>query len=273
MSQFEAQEEAAVAAALSAGRLIQRFAGRLDDTSVREKGTHDLVTEIDEEAQHIIVTRLRDRFPDYAILAEEGEFSKQELVAGGFRWIVDPIDGTTNFLHGVPPYAVSIALQHQDKLVLGVVLDVSRDELFTAVRGGGLYVNGRRATVSRTRELSEALITTGFPFRAFDRIDGYLAAMRRLMKDARGIRRPGSASVDLAYVAAGRFDAFFETHLGVWDVAAGIVLVEEAGGRVTDFGLNDMPLHGREILASNGALHNQMHERISPLRRSDSTGT
>lgn len=266
MSEFEKQLDAAVAAALSAGRLIQRHAGRLADEAVREKGTHDLVTEIDERAQRTIISRLEESFPDYAVLAEEGEFSEQDLEADGFRWIIDPIDGTTNFLHGVPPYAVSIALQHRSELVVGVVLDVSRDELFAAARGGGLRVNGRRAEVSRTTDIAHALVTTGFPYRAFDRIDGYLATMRRLMKDARGLRRPGSASIDLAYVAAGRFDAFFETHLGAWDVAAGIVLVEEAGGRVTDFDLEQRPLHGREILASNGLLHDQMYERMAPLR-------
>lgn len=266
MNSLEPQRDAAVEAALLASRLIQRYAGQLNDPDVREKATHDIVTEIDERAQETIIAHLKRRFPDYEIMAEEGVGDEQALDAPGFRWIIDPIDGTTNFLHGVPPYAVSIALQQGADLVVGVVLDVSRDELFTAIRGGGLFVNGRRGAVSSADRLDRSLITTGFPYRSFDRADPYLAAMRRLMSSARGIRRPGSASIDLAYVAAGRFDAFFETDLRPWDVAAGIVLVEEAGGTVTDFIPEHRPLHGREILATNGRIHDLMLEQLEPLR-------
>lgn len=265
MNPYQAQRDAAVDAAASAARLIQRHAGYVAEPEVREKDTHDIVTEIDEMAQEIIVTHLSERFPDYEVMAEEGAPDEQVLDAQGFRWIIDPIDGTTNFLHGIPPYAVSIALQHKSDLVMGVVLDVSRGELFSAVRGGGLYMNGRRATVSKTRDLNQALVTTGFPYRSFERVDAYLAAMRRVMASCRGLRRPGSASIDLAYVAAGRFDAFYETDLRPWDVAAGIVLVEEAGGRVTDFAPADRPLHAREILATNGHIHALMLEQLEPL--------
>ena len=266
MPSFEAELEAAIEAAHEAARIIKRHAGRVQDDHVRDKGLHDIVTIVDEEAQHAIVDLLGSSFPNHAVLAEEDAPDEQVLRSQGFQWIIDPIDGTTNFLHGIPPYAVSIGLQHNGEVVLGVVLDVAHDELFTAVRGGGLFVNGRRCRASRTKDIGQALVTTGFPYRAFDRVDGYLASLRRLMHDTRGLRRPGAASVDLAYVACGRFDAFFETHLSPWDVAAGIVLVEEGGGRVTDLDLHTQPIHGRDILATNGLLHDAMHERLGPLR-------
>ncbi len=266
MTSYLPQRDAAVEAATSAARLIQRHAGHMQDAHVREKALHDIVTEVDEMAEEIILEVLTEQFPEYEVMAEESASDVQELEAKGFRWIIDPIDGTTNFLHGVPPYAVSIALQDRSELVVGVVLDVSRGELFTAVRGGGAYANGRRISVSPTDELNRALVTTGFPYRAFDRVDEYLETMRRVMSACRGLRRPGSASIDLAYVAAGRFDAFFETDLSPWDVAAGIVLVEEAGGRVTDFIPKERPLHAREILATNASIHDLMLEQLEPLR-------
>lgn len=266
MESYESERDAAVDAAISAAGLIQRHAGRLHDAQVREKSTNDIVTEIDELAQEIIIDKLAEAFPTYGVLAEEGTTGVPDLTAAGFRWIIDPIDGTTNFLHGVPPFSVSIALQNKSELVVGVVLDISRGELFSAVRGGGVYVNGQRVRASSTKTLNQALVTTGFPYRAFDRVDGYIEAMRRVMRSCRGLRRPGSAAIDLAYVAAGRFDAFYETDLDPWDVAAGMVLVEEAGGRVTDFIPEETPLHAREILATNGHLHDAMLEILEPLR-------
>jgi myo-inositol-1(or 4)-monophosphatase len=265
---YSREQDAAVLAAQGAARIIGRRAGAMMASDVRSKGVHDLVTDVDVEAQKHIVEVLRDAFPAYDVLAEE-EADDTSAASGRVSWIIDPIDGTTNFAHGVPPYAVSIALEDDRELVLGVVLDASRGELFTAVRGGGLWVNGVRASVSHARMLDESLITTGFPYRAFERIDAYLAALRNLMQTTRGIRRPGSASIDLAYVAAGRFDAFFETHLSPWDVAAGIVLVREGGGRVAGFDEGIDPLSGVEILATNGHIHDAMLEQLAPLRRSD----
>lgn len=266
MERLRSQRDVAVEAAFNAAGLIHRHAGRVQNAQVREKGTNDLVTEIDEMAQEVIIETLTDAYPDYAILAEESTTGVPELEVEGFRWIIDPIDGTTNFLHGVPPYAVSIALQNNDDLLVGVVLDLSRNELFTAVRGGGAYVNGRRIRASRTETIGQALVTTGFPYRAFERVDEYMEAMRSVIRSCRGLRRPGSAAIDLAYVAAGRFDAFYETDLEPWDVAAGLVLVEEAGGRVTDFVPEPRPLHAREILATNGLIHDAMLELLAPLR-------
>lgn len=255
---YTAELAVAVDASREAGRLIRSRAGRLNEEDVRKKGMNDLVTEIDEEAQRIIIRVLGETFPRYDVLAEEGDKSEGPGEAEGLRWIIDPIDGTTNFTRGVPPYAVSIGLQNRDELVVGVVLDVSRDELFTAVRGNGLRVDGQIGRVSGTTTLSEGLITTGFPYRSIGNLTAYLEVLSNFMTRSRGVRRPGSAAIDLAYVAAGRFDGFFETGLKPWDVAAGLVLVEEAGGRVTDYRNQENPLFEEQLLASNGLIHDEM---------------
>ena len=255
---YERELKAATAAAHTAGRYIRFHSGRIAQEAVRDKGRHDLVTAADEEAQEAIIEVLQRHCPAYEILAEESGADKGAHVPEGRRWIIDPIDGTTNFTHAVPPYAVSIALQDREELVLGVVLDVSRGELFTAVRGGGVYVNGTPARVSATAPLEQALLTTGFPYREFAHIDQYLAVFRQFMQKAQGIRRPGSAAIDLAYVACGRFDGFFETGLYPWDIAAGIVLIEEGGGRVTNYWGEGDILFDKHILASNGHIHEEM---------------
>jgi myo-inositol-1(or 4)-monophosphatase len=255
MADYRRELHAAAAAARLAGELIRYRAGNPPD--VREKGVHDLVTQTDEEAQRIILDRLAEDFPDYLVLAEEGDAGdRQPGPPARRRWIVDPIDGTTNFSHGLPPYCVSIALQETDgRLVLGIVYEVSLDEMFTAVEGQGLLLNGRPAGVSNTGDLGNALVTTGFPFREFWFVDDFLAVLRTFMHDTRGIRRPGSAATDMAYVACGRFEAFFEAGLEPWDVAAGIVLVREGGGHVTGLTRDADPLHARQIAATNGRLH------------------
>ncbi len=258
--------DVAVDAAHRAAALIRHHAGRVAREAVREKGLHDLVTHLDEEAQAVIVARLQAVFPAFDVLAEEGAGEVLLPRVARPRWIIDPIDGTTNFTRGVPPYAVSIALQEGAQVVVGVVLDVAREELFTAVRGGGLYVNGARAGVSDVRTLGESLLTTGFPYRRFEHLHTYLEVLGRFLQTARGMRRPGAASVDLAYVACGRFDGFYESGLMPWDVAAGALLVEEGGGRVSDFEGGGDPIFGRQIVASNGAVHDTMLEAVAPLR-------
>lgn len=259
--------DTAIEAAQRAARLIEVHAGRVHSEDVREKGTHDLVTEIDEQAQSIIIETLLSAFPNDEVLAEEGaDLATAERHTDGRRWIIDPIDGTTNFTHGFAPYAVSIALQAGADVVVGVVLDVPRGELFTAVRGSGLRVNGAPAGVSATASLDDALVGTGFPFRAYEHLDAFLAVMRRFMTETRGLRRPGSAAVDLAHVACGRFDAFFETGLHPWDVAAGLLLIEEGGGRVTDLDGQRLPLFAHGMVASNGALHEVVMEYVEELR-------
>lgn len=259
--------DTAAAAAHRAARLIRQHAGRLDQDEIREKGTHDLVTEIDERAQLLIIETLHQAFPDHAFLAEEG--SQHDGAPGpydGFRWIIDPIDGTTNFTHGLHPHAVSIALQEGDAIVVGVVLDVPHGELFTAIRGRGLYVNGAPARVSRTPALKHGVIATGFPYRSWGHVDAYLAVLKNCIREAQSFRRLGSAAIDLAYVACGKVDAYVQTGLSPWDVAAGLLLVREGGGRVTD-------LHGAEhtgfehpIVATNGRVHDAMLEVVAPLR-------
>ena len=259
--------EAAGGAAREGSQLIQEHAGRIGGDAVRDKGTHDLVTAVDESVQRLITNRLEEAFPDYDVLAEEGtDLRRHAASSGGYRWIIDPIDGTTNFLHGVPPYAISIALQHEDEVVLGVVLEASSGDLFTAVRGEGTYVNGEAVHVNETATLGQALLATGFPYRSFDHLEEYLDVLRRLMRGAQGLRRRGSAAIDLAHVACGRFGGFFETGLRPWDVAAGILLVEEAGGRVTDYRAQSNPLFAQQILATNGHVHEALLDELANMQ-------
>lgn len=267
---YQAERDAAVAAARAAARLIRAQTGGQAQQAAAEaarKDVHDFVTETDEAAQHLIVGHLQEAFPSYAVLAEEGAEALPKAVADGHRWIIDPIDGTTNFMHGVAPYAVSIALQRGAEVVVGVVLDVASDELFTAVQGGGCYLNGARVEVSPERDLGRALVATGFPYRRFNHVEAYLGVLGRCMRQTRGVRRHGAASVDLARVACGRFGGFFETGLSPWDVAAGTLLVREAGGKVTAYdGMSD-PVFGAQILATcGGAIHEALQALLEPMR-------
>lgn len=254
-------------AARKAAAMIRSRIGQLDDDEVREKGTNDLVTSVDEEAQRIILETLRQEFPDYEVLAEENQdLEDHDRRIEGYRWIIDPIDGTTNFTHGQPPFCVSIGLQHGAEMVVGVVLELGLNELFAAAKGSGLWVDGQRAEVSARPHLRDSLITTGFPFREFAYVDDYLRALRDVMGNAQGVRRPGSAAADLAWTAAGRFDGFFEAGLSPWDVAAGIVLVREAGGKVSDFSGKDEVLFGQQMVASNGHIHDELVRCCAPMR-------
>lgn len=268
-SSYDDERDAAVEAAYRAARIIRGRMGQIDPDAVREKDTNDLVTQTDEAAQRAIVQMLSDAFPGHEILAEEGVESEDvDRAADGFRWIVDPLDGTTNFIYNVPPVAVSVALQREIDIVVGVVLDVSNRELFTAVRGRGVRVNGHPAQVSSTQHLEQGLIATGFPYRRFEHADRYLEVLGAFMRRTRGVRRHGSAAIDLARLAVGRFTGFFETGLSPWDVAAGTLLVEEGGGRVTDY--RDQPpphpLFDRQVLASNGAIHDGMLSIVQSMR-------
>ena len=265
---YDSERAVAEAAARAAADRIRPLAGRLTPGDVRAKGPHDLVTVADEEAQRIVLSHLRQAFPDDALLGEETAPSgpgRELAPVAGRRWVVDPVDGTTNFTHGVPPYAVSIGLQEDGVGVVGVVLEVTSGELFVGVRGEGLTVDGTRATVSKTRQLDDALLATGFPFRDYRYVDGYLATFERAIRGARGVRRPGAASVDLAWTAAGRFDGFFEAGLAPWDVAAGVVLVEAAGGRVSPLPASGDPVYGGGLVASNGFLHDALLDLTVPL--------
>lgn len=250
----------AVKAARKAGEIAVRAQKRLDELEVREKARNEFVTQVDQAAEQAIIATIRERYPDHAILAEESGASGQ----GEFTWIIDPLDGTTNYVHGFPVFAVSIALRRRDQLEVGVVYDPTRQELFTAIRGAGVQVDGRRVRVSARRELPGALVATGFPYRSNTRWMGpYLGMLRAVMEQTAGVRRPGSAALDLAYLAAGRTDAFFEFGLESWDIAAGMLMVQEAGGLVT--GLTPEPvLTSGNILAGTPKVHDALRELLLP---------
>ena len=254
-------------AARAAGAFIRTHVGGIGDAAVRDKGIHDLVTFVDEEAERIIVRHLKDAFPKDDFLGEETAADDTRHEVEGRRWIVDPLDGTTNFIHGVPPYAVSIALQDDADLVIGVVYDVPYDELFAAEAGCGLTLNGKPAAVSDTADLGDALLATGFPFRDYGFVEGYVETLAGFMRSTRGVRRHGAAAVDLAWVACGRFDGFFEAGLAPWDLAAGVVLIRAAGGLVSGLPRGSNPVFDGGIVASNNLLHSSMEAGAEPLGR------
>jgi myo-inositol-1(or 4)-monophosphatase len=228
------------------GAYIRIEATRFEHHAVEEKGLNDLVSYVDRTAEKKIVLGLRNILPEAGFIAEEGTagYNKEE-----YRWIVDPLDGTTNFTHGLPVYAISIALMYLDDLVLGVVYEINKDEMFWAVKGRGAWLNEARINVSKRLKLNDSLLATGFPYNNFEHVEVYLKILNEFMQSTHGVRRMGSAAVDLAYVACGRFEGFFEYNLNAWDVAAGSLIVQEAGGTITDFRLGDDFLFGREIIA------------------------
>ena len=261
---YAAERLVAETAARAAADFIRSHAGTLTEADLRHKTVHDLVTFVDEGAQRIILEHLAAAFPADAVVAEESA-DGAPVPTQGRVWIVDPLDGTTNFTRGVPPYAVSVGLRHDAVGVVGVVLDVSSGELFAATRGEGLTVSGVAARVSETATLDAALVATGFPFRDYGYVDGYLATFERAIRATRGVRRHGAAAVDLAWTAAGRFDGYIEAGIAPWDVAAGIVLVEAAGGTVTGLWDGADPVRSGGIVASNGLLHDVLRGLAEPL--------
>ncbi|HSN19701.1 MAG TPA: inositol monophosphatase family protein [Usitatibacter sp.] len=250
----------AVKAARKAASIIVRASYDVDKLTVRSKQKNDFVSEVDHAAEDAILSTLREAYPDHGVLAEESgaHGTKSEYV-----WVVDPLDGTTNFLHGLPQYCVSIALTHRGQLQQAVVFDVNRNELFTATRGAGAFLNDRRIRVSRTDKLDNALIGTGFPFKEVGHIDEYLRMLRNMMLVCAGVRRPGAAALDLAWVAAGRTDGFWELGLSPWDMAAGALLVREAGGLVADLAGEDEFLQNGRIVASNGKIFGAMLKALN----------
>jgi len=254
----------AVEAALAAGRL-QRHYFR-SDLKIEKKGVIDLVTEADLAVEQDIRDRLARHFPMHTVLGEEGAQSAPTSTSP-FRWIVDPIDGTTNFAHGLPLFCVSIALEIEGRVDVGVVYVPMLDELFTAERGMGARLNGRRLTVTTEAALIDSLLVTGFPPQAADQRGEQLAVFGEFLSRARAVRRLGSAALDLAFVAAGRFDGFWEHSLHAWDVAAGALLVQEAGGQVTDFSGGAFDNFGGQLLASNGVIHGTLVEVLGDVRR------
>lgn len=256
----------ALRAARSAGELIVRSTERLDVISVNEKEAKDYVSEIDRAAEQVIVNALRKAYPNHGILAEEGGALEGSGDGADYQWIIDPLDGTTNFVRGVPHYAVSIACKYRGRLEHAVVLDPVRQEEFTASRGRGAALNGRRLRVSSRKSLEGALLGTGFPFRdgQLDNLDSYLNMFRALVGQTAGLRRAGAASLDLAYVAAGRFDGFWELGLQPWDMAAGVLLIREAGGVVTDIRGGDRAMKTGNVVGGTLRVHQALLDTIKP---------
>lgn len=237
----------ATKAARSAGNIITRALERLDTLQIREKSPNDFVTDIDTQAERVIVDLIRKNYPNHGILAEESGASQNDETI----WIIDPLDGTKNFIHGFPHFAVSIAVQQKGRIEHGLIYDPIRHEYFTASRGNGAQLNNRRLRVSTRTTLQTSLLGTGFPFRNPARVAPYLKGFELLLSQASGIRRAGSAALDLAYVAAGRFDGFWEFDLAAWDIAAGSLLVQEAGGLVSDMDGTENYLANGHIIAGN----------------------
>lgn len=245
----------ATKAARNAGNIIVRHADRIDTLSISSKRNNDFVSEIDRKAEQEIISVLQKAYPDYGVLAEESGASGNP---DEFQWVIDPLDRTTNYLHGFPQYAISIALKHRGILEHGVIYDPLRQELFTASRGAGAYLNDRRLRARAHKNLKGALLGTGFPFRDHQNLDSYLESFKALFALCADIRRAGSAALDLAWVAAGRLDGFWEMGLSEWDFAAGVLLIREAGGVVTDFNGDDDFMTSGNLVAANIKIHQLM---------------
>ncbi|MGY6742598.1 MAG: inositol monophosphatase family protein [Cecembia sp.] len=248
--------------AKAAGDFIRNERKGFDRDKVEHKGLNDLVSYVDKETEKLIVAGLREILPQADFITEEGTAARD---GKSYTWIIDPLDGTTNFIHGLPIFSVSIGLRYEEEIILGVVYEVNNDEMFYAVKGQGAYLNGERIRVSQANALEESLIATGFPYSAFGRIDDYLKVLRALMEKCHGLRRLGSAAIDLCYVACGRVDGFFEYNLKPYDVAAGAIIVLEAGGKVSDFKQGNDYLFGGEVLATNNHIHQSFDAEIQKV--------
>jgi myo-inositol-1(or 4)-monophosphatase len=237
----------AVRAARRAGSIINRAALDGSGLEVRSKRMNDFVTKVDHAAEEAIIETVRKAYPEHAVLAEESGASAGSAEYPEYQWIIDPLDGTTNFIHGFPQYCVSIAIRHRDALAHGVIYDPIKNELFTASKGRGAFLNDRRVRVSKCLRLADALVGTGFPFKEVGQIERYTLQLKQLMQKSAGVRRAGAAALDLAYVACGRLDAFWEIGLSAWDMAAGALMIQEAGGLVGD-------LHGESGYLDSGEI-------------------
>jgi myo-inositol-1(or 4)-monophosphatase len=254
----------AIRAARRAGEIMIRQINHLESLEVVEKSRNDFVSRVDQMAEDAIIEVIRDHYPDHAIIAEESGSSGDHAV----QWIIDPLDGTTNYLHGFPVFAVSIAVMENGELQHGVVYDPLRQEIFSASRGQGAQLDGRRIRVSRQTTLKGALIATGFPYRMTEaHMDTYLKMLRQVMIETAGVRRPGSAALDLCYLAAGRVDGFWELGLQKWDVAAGALIIREAGGRVSDFNGTDGFLDSGNIVGGTPKVYAALSRMLAPMAR------
>ena len=246
----------AIEAAKEAGKFLKHNLGKVKEITVKNGQEKNLVTEIDKKSEELVVSIIRKHFPGHDILAEESgsEHGKQSE----YRWIIDPLDGTTNFTHGLPIYCVSIGLERKGEVIAGVIYDPNLDELFSAEKGRGAFLNGRRLRVSQTPSLNQSLLVSGFPYNVSENPDNCLEHFVNFVIECQGVRRMGSAAIDLAYVAAGRYDGFWEVHLNAWDMAAGVILIREAFGKITGFDGDEINIYGKKVVASNGIIHDDM---------------
>jgi myo-inositol-1(or 4)-monophosphatase len=244
------------------GEFVLERRKTLTSGDVAIKGKNDFVTVVDKLCEEKLVAALSELLPESGFIAEEGTSSKK---GDTYNWIIDPIDGTTNFMHGAPPFCISIALQENDEIVIGVVLEMFSKECFYSWKGGSVFVNDQKVTSSECKSVDSALIATGFPYTAFERIDNFMDSLVYFMEKSQGFRRLGSAAMDLAYVAAGRYDAFYEYNLNPWDVAAGAFLVQQSGGKVSDFTGGDNFLYGKEIVASAPFVYADFYSAVNKI--------
>lgn len=242
------------------GGFIREERQKFTADDIIHKGKADMVTYVDKTSEARIVAALRELLPGSGFIAEEGTAGN---AGEKYRWIIDPLDGTTNYIHGISPFAVSIALMEDDEIVLGVIYEISLDEMFYAWKGSKAFMNGREIRVSTAVTTSDALIATGFPYYDFSKLDKYMETMNYFMRNSHGLRRLGSAAADLAYVASGRFEAFYEHALHAWDVAAGIIILKQAGGRISDFGGGENYLFGGELIAANANYFDEFFRIVS----------
>ncbi|MEN8225354.1 MAG: inositol monophosphatase family protein [Bacteroidota bacterium] len=242
---------------IEAGNYISSEQRKLSSDDIAVKGLHDYVTHVDRQSEKMLVDGLSGILPGSGFLVEENTVANTNEA---YTWIIDPLDGTTNFIHGLPTFAISIALMHEQKVVMGTVYDVRAEECYYAWKGSSAFMNGKKISVSDRPKLEESLLATGFPYNDFKRQEEYLQMLGHLMQNCRGIRRYGSAAIDLAWVACGRFDGFWEYGLKPWDVAAGSFIAERAGGKCSDFAAGHNFLHGREIVCGNPDIHNELLE-------------
>lgn len=252
----------AIASTIKSGEILLYYLGKIDKKHIRLKKTSDFVTYVDKKSEKLIVNLIKKKFPDHHFLSEE---SIHDEDTSGYRWIIDPLDGTTNYIHQYMVFSISIALQKDGELIIGVIYDPIKKELFTAQRGGGSFLNNKPIHVSKTSKLKDSLIITGFPFRNKKVIDKYLKLFKKIFLKVSDIRRDGSAALDLAFVACGRCDGFFELGLSPWDIAAGSLIIQEAGGIVTDFSGENKFLKTGNIVAGNRKIHKEILKEFKTI--------
>lgn len=255
----------AVEAARQAGKFLKQNLGKVRSIQQKSGQEKNLVTEIDKQSEDIIIDIIKRHYPQHDILAEESGEEKNKK--SDYKWIIDPLDGTTNYAHGFPVFCVSIALEYKDEIILGAIYDPNLDEMFTAEKGKGAFLNNKRLTVSSINSLDKSLLVTGFPYNITENPNNAIEHFINFLMKGQAVRRMGSAAIDLAYVAAGRYEGFWEVALNPWDMAAGGLLVKEAGGTITDFVGKPFNIYRQEILATNGLIHREMQEILNVVKK------